>query len=38
MTPKQIDEATSLLTTFSPQSQQQPRPAASSSFSLIENH
>jgi hypothetical protein len=37
MTRKQINEATSLLTTFSSQSQQQP-PAGASGFSLLQSH
>ena len=38
MTRKQIGEATSLLTTFSSQSQQQPSPAEASAFSLLQSH
>jgi hypothetical protein len=38
MTRKQIDEATSLLTTFSSQPQQQPSPAGASTFSLLKSH
>src|SRR6266404_9520644 len=38
MTRKQIDEAASLLTTFSSQSQQPPSPAGVSTFSLLQSH
>jgi uncharacterized protein len=38
MTRKQIDQATSLLSTLSAQSQQQPTPAAASPFSLLQSH
>ena len=38
MTRKQIDEATSLLKTFSSQSQQQPYPGTASPFSLVQSH
>jgi hypothetical protein len=38
MTRKQIDEATSFLSTFSSQSQQQLSPAAADTFSLLQSH
>jgi TPR repeat protein len=38
MTRKQIDEATSLLSTLSAQSQQQPAAATASPFSLLQSH
>jgi TPR repeat protein len=38
LTRKQIDEATSLLTTISSPSQQQPSPPAAGSFSLLQSH
>ena len=38
MTRKQIDEAASLLATFSSQSQRQASPAGASSFSLLQHH
>ncbi len=38
MTRKQIDEAASLLATFSSQSQQQPSRAGASTFSLLQSH
>jgi TPR repeat protein len=38
LTRKQIDEAISLLTTFSSRSQQQPSPPAASTFSLLPSH
>jgi TPR repeat protein len=38
MTRKQIDEAASLLATFSSQSQQPPSPVVASGFSLLRNH
>ena len=38
MTRKQLDEATSLLATFSSEPQRQPSPATGGTFSLLETH